>query len=535
MKKVLLIILSFLCIQASFGQKHSKPNIVLILVDDMGFSDLGAYGSEIATPNLDKLAQEGKRFTQFYNTSRCCPSRAALQTGVYNHQAGVGFMNRNLGVPSYQGYLNKQVITIAEGLKTQGYTTLMSGKWHVGNLPEQWPVARGYDKSFALVGGTSNYFYPHPFKLRDVDFFVLNDKKLETYTTEQKSDDYYLTDDITRHALQFLDETKNSKKPFFLFTAYNAPHFPIQARKEDIEKYRGKYLKGWDVIRSERYQRLLQMGIIKPEWELSPRDSLIPAWNQMRDTEKEAWDLKMAVFAAMVERVDYNVGRIVAKLKEIGADQNTYIFFLSDNGASHEYALPFYNQPREVIEQVKPLKADHPESFVTYEYNWANVSNTPFRSFKHWEHEGGISTPFIAYAPGKIQPNTLFHAPAHIIDIQPTIFDLAGVTYPKEYKGNKLIPQEGISLKPVLQEKEWKGHEVLYWEHQGNRAVRKGDWKIVSFHPDNQWELYNIAEDRTELHNLASEHPDKVQELATLYEAWAQRAGVVDWDTLNKK
>ena len=513
----------------------SKPNIVLILVDDLGFSDIGPYGSEIATPNLNKLAANGVRFTQFYNTSRCCPTRAALQSGVYPHQAGVGFMNNDLGPSTYQGYLNKNIITIAEGLKTRGYTTLMSGKWHVGNTPGQWPGARGYDKYFALIGGTSHQFYPHPFKLGEIDFFAKNGQKLENYTTEKKPENYYLTDEFTDHALGFLDETKNDKKPFFLFTAYNAPHFPIQARKEDIEKYRGKYLKGWDVVRTERYKRLLESGIIRPEWKLAPRDTLIPAWNQLRQTEKEAWDLKMAVFAAAVERVDYNIGRILEKLRELGVDNNTYIFFLSDNGASHEYPFNGKKQTKEVYDYVKPLLADNPESYVSYEYNWAHVSNTPFRSYKHWEHEGGISTPFIAYAPGKIQPNTLQHIPAHVIDLQPTIFDLAGVKYPLEYNGNKLIPQEGISLKAAFENKEYKGHDVIYWEHQGNRAVRKGDWKIVSFYPENVWELYNVKDDRTELHNLAASNPEKLKELTVLYESWAGRAGVVEWASLQSK
>lgn len=517
---------------AQNASSRSKPNIVLFLVDDLGFSDISAFGSEISTPNLEKMAKQGQRFTKFYNTSRCCPTRSALQSGVYNHQAGVGFMNGNLGNASYQGFLNKNIITIAEGLKTQGYTTIMSGKWHIGDQPDQWPVARGYDKSFALIGGTSHQFYPHPFKLRETDHFVLNDKKLENYTTEKKPEGYYLTDEITDYALKFLNETNGTSKPFFLFTAYNAPHFPLQARKEDIEKYRGKYLKGWDVIRSERYKRLLALGIIKPEWKLSPRDTLIPQWNQLRQTEKEAWDLKMAVFAAMVERVDYNIGRILEKLEALGVGKNTYVFFLSDNGASHEYAFPFWKQTPEVTAAVKPLTAEDPASFVSYEYNWANVSNTPFRAFKHWEAEGGISTPFIAYAPGSIQPNTFQHKPTHVIDIQPTLFELAGVKYPKEYKGNKLLPQEGISFSPSFKNKEYKDHEVIYWEHEGNRVVRKGDWKIVSFFPENKWELYNIKDDRTELNNQAQQHPEKVSELNGLYHTWAHRAGVVERATI---
>ena len=533
-----LLLLATTMLRAQNSRQKSKPttkpNFVLILVDDMGFSDIGAYGSEISTPNLDRLAGGGMRFTQFYNTSRCCPSRAALQTGVYPHQAGVGFMNGNLGTDTYQGFLNRKVITIAEGLKTAGYTTLMSGKWHIGNEPAQWPGARGYDKYFALIGGTSHQFYPHPYKLRDADFFVKNGEKLVNFTTEKKPADFYLTDEITNNALEFLDGTNGSNKPFFLFTAFNAPHFPLQARLGDIAKYRGKYMKGWDVVRSERYKKLLSLGIIPPECKLSPRDSLIPAWDQMRQSEQETWDLKMAVFAAMVDRIDYNVGRILTKLVELGVDNNTYVIFLSDNGASHEYPFALWKQTPEVTEYVRPLTADNPQSYVSYEYNWANVSNTPFRSFKHWEHEGGISTPFIVYAPGKIQPNTMQHTPAHIIDIQPTLLDLAGVKYPTQFNGNPLIPQAGLSLKDALAGKPYAGHEAIFWEHQGNRAVRKGDWKIVSWYPQNTWELYNIKDDRTELHNLNATQPEKVRELSALYDAWAARSGVVAWASLQR-
>ncbi len=269
--------------------------------------------------------------------------------------------------------------------------------------------------------------------------------------------------------------------------------------------------------------------------ETRSRDTLIPAWNQLRQTEKEAWDLKMAVYAASVDRLDYNIGRILDKLKELGVDNNTYVFFLSDNGASHEYPFNGKKQTKEAYDYVKPLLADNPESYVGYEYNWAHVSNTPFRSYKHWEHEGGISTPFIAYAPGKIQPNSLQHTPAHVIDLPPTILDLAGVKYPATYQGNTLIPQEGISLRPAFENKTFAGHDVIYWEHQGNRAVRKGDWKIVSFYPDNVWELYNVKNDRTELNNLAAQDPEKLNELIALYDAWTKKAGVVEWATLQAK
>ncbi len=514
--------------------KQKKPNFIVIMADDLGFSDLGCYGSEIRTPNLDKLAGGGLRMTQFYNTSRCCPSRAALLTGLYPHQAGVGSMNHNLGTPAYQGYLNRNSITIAEGLKTQGYLTALSGKWHVGNEPGQWPSARGFDRTFSLIGGTSNYFYPHPYKLRAEDFFILNGKKLEGYLTETKPEGYYLTDAFTDHALRFIDEANAQRKPFYLHLTYTAPHFPIQARPEDIARYRGQYKKGWDVVRSERYGRLVQLGIIRPEWQLSPRDTLVPAWHQLRESEKDAWDLKMAVYAAMVDRVDQNIGRLLAKVKALGAENNTLILFFADNGASHEYAFPIWKQTEEVTRMVKDLPADHPQSFATYEYNWANVSNTPFRSFKHWEHEGGVSSPFIAYLPGVIQPGSLNHQPAHLIDVLPTLFDLAGVQYPKTYGGNPITPAAGLSLRNVLEGKPWAGHEALYWEHQGNRAVRQGDWKIVSSYPENRWRLYHLAADRTELHDLSGSNPEKLRELTTLYEQWAPHVGVGDWAALSQ-
>jgi arylsulfatase len=536
-KLVLIVMLVLLMPVLIYARNpKQKPNFVVIMADDLGYSDIGSFGSEIQTPNLDFLANRGIKLTQFYNCSRCCPTRASLITGHYPHNAGVGSMNSDLGTPEYQGYLNKSSVTIAEGLKTQGYFTMLSGKWHVGNQEDQWPLARGYDRFFGLIGGTSNYFYPHPHKLSANDFFVLNDKKLENYTTEGKPEGYYLTNEFGDYALKFLDEAKDQKKPFYLHLTFNAPHFPIQALPEDIEKYRGKYLKGWDVLRSERYKRLVDMGIVNPKWPLSPRDTLIPAWNQMRASEKEAWDLKMAVYAAMIDRLDQNVGRVMAKLKEMGVEKNTLVMFFSDNGASHEYAYPMRPQAdAEVSKRVKYLKADHPESYASYEYNWANLSNTPFRSFKHWESEGGISTPFIAYYPELIKPGSINYQPAHVVDIQATIFDLAGVKYPETYKGHKITPADGLSLREPLQGKNWKGHEVLYWEHQGNKAVRQGKWKIVSSYPENIWRLYNMDEDRTELVDLSKSNPQKLDELIKLYIKWAEKTAVKEWPLVSAR
>lgn len=530
-KSVVALMLVLLIPVFIFAQNtKQKPNFVVIMADDLGYSDIGSFGSEIQTPNLDFLANGGIKLTQFYNCSRCCPTRASLLTGHYPHNAGVGSMNSDLGSPQYQGYLNKSSVTIAEGLKSQGYFTMLSGKWHVGNQEDQWPLARGYDRFFGLIGGTSNYFYPHPHKLSANDFFVLNDKKLENYTTEEKPEGYYLTNEFGDYALEFLDEAKRLKKPFYLHLTFNAPHFPIQALPEDIEKYRGKYLKGWDVLRFERYKRLVDMGIVNPKWPLSPRDTLIPAWNQMRASEKEGWDLKMAVYAAMIDRLDQNVGRVMAKLKEMGVEKNTLVMFFSDNGASHEYAYPMRPQADAgITKRVKSLTADHPESYASYEFNWANLSNTPFRSFKHWESEGGISTPFIAYYPELIKPGSINHQPAHVVDIQATIFDLAGVKYPETYKGHKITPADGLSLREPLQGKSWKGHEVLYWEHQGNKAVRQGKWKIVSSYPENVWRLYDMEEDRTELVDLSKSNPLKLEELVKRYTQWAEKSGVRQW------
>lgn len=512
-----------------------KPNFVIILADDMGYSDIGAFGSEIQTPHLDQLAAQGLRMSQFYNASRCCPTRASLLSGHYPHNAGVGSMNKNLGKPAYQGYINKQSITIAEGLKSAGYFTMLSGKWHVGNEPDQWPLSRGFDRFFGLIGGTSNYFYPHPFKLGPEDYFVLNDKKLDDYLTAVKPKDYYLTDEFGDYALKFLEEAKTQQKPFYLHLTFNAPHFPIQARTEDIARYLGKYNKGWDSLRYDRYNRLLAMGIIKKEWQLSPRDTLIPAWYQMRPTEKEAWELKMAVYAAMIDRLDYNVGRVLNKLKEMGAEENTVVIFLSDNGASHEYPFPNRKQADSLLSlKIKALPASDPQSFASYEYNWANLSNTPFRAFKHWEHEGGISTPFIVRYPKLIKAGSLNHQPAHIVDIQATVFELAGVKYPSQYQGNNLTPPDGVSLVDVFKGKPWKGHDVLYWEHQGNKAVRKGAWKIVSSYPENKWRLFNMNTDRTELHDLAEKQPGKLQELSALFDSWAVKSGVEKWPDINR-
>jgi len=490
-----------------------RPNIILIMADDMGFSDVGCYGSEIRTPNLDRLAAGGVRFTQFYNTARCCPTRAALLTGLYPHQAGVGHMAGDRGLPSYQGFLNDRCVTIAEALRQGGYHVLMSGKWHVGEDRPHWPADRGFERYFGLISGACSYFRLAPGRQMAVDN--------EPYVP--RGDGFYMTDAITDHAVSFISEYSRKESPFFLYVAYTAPHFPLHALPEDIAKYRGKYMIGWDELRQRRYRRLIELGIVDPKWPLSPRDPEAPAWNGVET--KDDWDLKMAVYAAQIDRMDQGVGKILAKLRESGIDRNTLVMFLSDNGGGAAD-----------IDAGKPgAPAGHPDSYMTYQRPWANASNTPFRLYKRWVHEGGIATPFIAYWPAVIKEGgRITREVGHVIDLMATCLDVAGVAYPRAYREREIVPLEGKSLLPVFGGKTRPGHDDLFWEHEGNRAVRHGKWKLVSRHPD-RWELYDLEADRTELHDLAGRHPDVVASLAARYDGWARRCGVAPFDQLPYK
>lgn len=497
---------------------NNRPNIVVIMADDMGFSDIGCYGSEIATPHLDGLAAEGLRFTQFYNAARCCPSRASLLTGLYPHQAGMGGMVSTLAKPKpegpYQGYLNDQCVTIAEVLRNSGYRTYMSGKWHVGEQREYWPRRRGFDRYFGLISGASSYWEILE-EERKQRIMALDD---ERYLPE--GDAFYMTDAFTDHAVEFLEQQPGPEHPFFLYLAYTAPHWPLHAWPEDIAKYRGKYRIGWDELRQRRYQRLLELGIIDPKWALSPRDADVPPWDSVED--QDDWDLRMSVYAAMIDRMDQGIGRVLAALKRIGAEENTLILFLSDNGGCHETA--------EGRKLHKPgTKPGERGSFTAYKRPWANASNTPFRLFKHWVHEGGIATPLIARWPAGISARgTLTHQMGHIIDLMPTCLETAGAVYPAAGRDGKtpVLPLEGRSLLPILQGKTREPHPELYWEHMGNRAVRQGAWKLVAA-KNGDWELFDMEADRTELHRLGAEHPGKAEELLSLYETWAKRVGVI--------
>ena len=515
------------CLNPAMAQKvpSKKPNIIIILADDMGYSDIGAFGSDVQTPNLDEMANKGLKLTQFYNASRCCPSRASLLTGLYPHQAGVGHMVNTRPQPAYQGYLNKNCVTIAEVLKQNGYATFMGGKWHVGQAKEHWPLQRGFDKYFGLIDGANSYFDNRPYRPNQKLTIALDN---EPYTPGKN---YYSTDAYTDFAIDFISQ-KEKEKPFFLYLAYQAPHWPLHAKEEDIAKYRGKFMKGWEMMRKERYQKQLKSGIIHKSTKLSSLDSACRKWDSLSAEEKINWDEKMAVYYAMIDRVDQNIGKLRRKLKEMGEEENTVIMFLSDNGGSSESISNTGFKPE--ILKANLLPASNPQSFTAYGLEGANVSNTPFRLFKHWEYEGGTATPFIAYGPAIVKPKQQSHQPAHLIDLMATCLELSGASYPTEYGGNKIVPAEGKSLVPLFKNEKRIGHELIGFEHEGNRALRMGDWKLVSAYPANIWELYHLKSDRSELTNVAGKYPEKVEQLILEYENWANRVGVIPFELLDK-
>ncbi len=499
--------------RAGVGAPDRRPNIVIIMADDMGFSDLGCYGGEIQTPHLDGLARQGLRFTQFTNTARCCPTRSSLLTGLYPHQAGVGMMIQDLGRPSYQGYLNDRSVTIAEALRPRGYRTLMAGKWHVGEDRPHWPTDRGFERYFGLISGASNYFRLDPGRK-----MALNDQPYQP-----AGDKFYMTDAFTDYALKFMDELGGKGEPFFLYLAYTAPHWPLHAPAQVIEKYRGKYMAGWDELRARRHKRQIGMGLVDARWPLTPRDPEVPAWAEVKD--KESWDLRMAVYAAQVDRMDQNIGRVLGKLKSLGVEDNTLVMFLADNGGCHED-----------VERGRPgVPAGQPDSFTSYKRHWANLSNTPFRLYKHWVHEGGIATPLIARWPARIRRGgSLTHQHGHVIDLMATCLDAAGADYPKTRQDRPITPLEGRGLVPIFDGRTRPPHPAVYWEHAGNRAVRQGKWKLVSRYNE-QWELYDLEADRTEMNDLTAKAPAKAAELKALYEAWAAKVGAVPPSELTRR
>ncbi len=505
----LFFVSSLTLFTAGFAAPQPRPNIVVILVDDMGFSDIGCYGSEIPTPNLDALAANGLKFTQFYNTGRCCPTRAALLTGLYPHQAGIGHMTRDNGLPGYQGHLNNQCVTIAEVLKTAGYFTAMSGKWHVGHEEGGRPQERGFDRSLNAAAG--GFYFPETPRAElflNGELLAKNDPRLPK--------DWYSTDLWTTFGLTFIDEALAEKKPFYLHLCHNAPHFPLQAPAEEIAKFRGRYTSGWGAIRDARYSKQLASGLIDPTWAKSPRPPEVQPWKDVPADEQARFDQIMATYAAVVHRMDKAVGDLVSGLRQRGVLDNTLILFMSDNGGNAE-AGPKGRSDGD------PSKAD---SNWFCGMSWAFVENTPFRLFKHFNHEGGVATPLIAHWPAGIAAKGEWRKqPAHLIDIMATCVEVSGATYPQTFKAHAILPMEGQSLVGAFANQPIS-RDALYWEHEGNAAVRVGDLKLVRRGRNGAWELYDMKADRTELRDLASAQTDKMKELAAKWENWAVRAQV---------
>ena len=473
---------------------NKRPNFILIMVDDMGYSDLGCYGGEVKTPNIDKLAKKGLRFTQFYNTAKCHTTRAELLTGNYAYSIGDNHMEHGA--------------TFGEVLRPIGYRTLISGKWHQVPLP----TTRGFDRYYGLADGCSNFFNPginaRPGeglpgrKRKSLRRWAIEDKVIMGYTSPDKK--FYHTDAFTDYAIDRLDEYKDEDNPFVLYLPYTAPHYPLHAWPEDIAKYRGKYKIGWDEIRKQRFKRMNKMGIIGPDHKLTPRAS--KAWDDLSDEQQDAEDLKMAVYAAMIDRVDQNLGRLFAKVKELGEWDNTLIMFLTDNGACSE-------QPN-TTPDIPPGPV---ESYRTVSVGWANASNTPYRKFKSTDYEGGIRTPFIAHWPGVIKPG-MTNQVGHIIDISATFRDITGAKYPKQIQDKKTKPPVGKSLLPIFKGDEREPHKEIFWRFNRANAVRQGDLKVVR--AGKVWELYNLRADPTEVNNLAEQMPEKTAELSKMWEDW---------------
>jgi arylsulfatase len=515
MKPLTLILALLVCAVAVTAE---KPNIVVILVDDMGFSDLGCYGSEIPTPHLDALANNGLRFTQFYNTARCCPTRAALLTGLYSHQTGVGHMVEDDNQPGYRGRLNDRCRTVAELLKPAGYFTALSGKWHVGQNHGVTPTSRGFERSLNAAAG--GFYFPEG---KRAELFLDGEKIANDDARLPKN--WYSTDLWTTMGLRFIDEAISAKQPFYLHLCHNAPHFPLQAPAEDIARFRGTYQAGWEKLRQDRHAKQLKLGIVDPAWPLTPRPNAIAAWDSLNQAEQDRFDQVMAVYAATVARMDRAIGDLVAGLKQRGVFDQTLILFMSDNGGNAE-AGP------------KGRDVGDPTTAASDWFcgeSWAFLQNTPFRRYKHYNQEGGIATPLIAHWPAGITAKgQLRKQPGHVIDIVPTCLEVAGATYPTAVNGSAITPLEGRSLVPAFADQPI-AREALFWEHEGNAAVRVGDLKLVRSGRNGDWELYDLASDRTEQRNLAAERQADVTALAARWDAWAVRAQVVPYPVKGEK
>jgi arylsulfatase len=524
MRKAMVLVGALLGVQFAVSPSSNaaspRPNIVVILVDDMGWSDIGCYGSEVPTPNIDKLAAGGVRFTQFYNTARCSPTRASLNTGLYPHQAGMGHLDNIVHENSRgtTGRLRDDCVTIAEVLGDAGYFTIMAGKWHLGMQHGTKPWTRGYMRS--LCGRIGEIYFPNQANRPDERLWLNGEPK--ALNDPQFGDDWYGPDLITDWSLRVIDEALAAEKPFFVYLAHSSVHFPLMAPQEDIARYRGKYMVDWDTLRKARHQRQIEMGLVDPNWRMADRPDEVPDWNTRRPRRKERFDTIMAIYAAMLDRMDRSVGTLVEGLRQRGVLDNTLVLFLSDNGGNAETG------------PAGRLKGDlpgGPDSTVFLGQNWATLANTPFRRYKHFTHEGGISTPLIAHWPVGIpaaRNGNLEHQPGHLIDIMATAVDISGAAYPTNRNGHAIQPMEGVSLRPAFAGKPLERKDAIYFEHEGNRAIRRGKWKLVSKYTE-PWELYDMEADRTEQHDLVHEEPELAQELEAQWKAWAARSDVGPW------
>ena len=540
-----------------------RPNIVLVLADDMGYTDIGCYGSEIRTPRLDALAAGGIRFTQFYNTSRCCPTRAALLTGLYSHQAGIGLMTGDRGHEAYRGDLNRRCVTIAEALRPAGYRSYLAGKWHVTKHvapwgPKfNWPLQRGFDRFYGTIIGAGSFFDPATLCRDNCYVTPEND-------AEYRPEHFYYTDAISDNAVRYVQEHRreHGDSPFFLYVSYTSAHWPMHALEEDIARYDGVYDAGFDAIRKGRLERARKLGVLEEHWKMSP------ARKDWETTENRDWEIRsMEVYAAMVDRMDQGIGRIVDELERTGCLDDTLLIYLQDNGGCAEgYGRksnaasiagllheplgrdglqrkiwpPMQTRDGRPVRTGPEAMPGAEDTFVAYGHGWANVSNTPFRGYKHDAYEGGIATPFIVHWPAGIQDareGSVVDDPCHLIDLMPTFVEVSGATYPAEVDGTPIQAMEGVSLSAALRGAPVERSAALGFEHHGNLALRDGPWKIVSTWRRQQpisWELYDMRADRSELEDLSEKHPEKLAELVAKWQAWADRVGVQPWPFPNK-
>ncbi len=496
-----------------------RPNVLLILCDDLGYSDLGCYGGEIQTPNLDRLAADGMRFTQLYNCAVCVTTRSALLTGLYPRQAKRPRLRTNM-------------MTLGEAMRRAGYATSLTGKWHLGSEAPLRPIDRGFDEYYGVLDGCCNFFNParqDPVFYNGGRFrpFAHNDRRISEFP-----EGYYTTDAFSDHAVETIQRFAKADEPFFVHLCYTAPHFPLHAFDEDIERYRGKYSDGYHAMRERRHRRQTELGLFESTPRLSPADKKmggyrydydIPVWEKLSTAERKREEARIEVYAAMVYRMDRGIGRVLAELKDSGVADNTVVMFLSDNGGCASWPRPQQQEGFRDYNQGTPVGDGRGYEFVGKGWGWAQ--NTPFRRFKAWCYEGGIATPMIVRWPGKVVPGSITHQVGHVVDLMPTLLDLAESTYPSDFNGNAILPVEGKSLLPVFHGRQRDGHESLSWELYGNRAIRQGDWKLVWGASEKTWELYEMKADRSETNNLAVKFPGRVTAMARDWVAWRERVG----------